>query len=123
MIRGVWITSLMLLCGISTCIDVTWIWIERDPNPKWDVGCATRIGLLDGLVGYKDGDTFEGERAGFGLSIHKPSFQPPFHAVGWMDGCTIGVSSPVVILCVVAGICAIREVRRRRHQHPSAASF
>ena len=38
MIRSVWITSLTLLCGISTCIDVTWTWIERDPNPKWDVG-------------------------------------------------------------------------------------
>lgn len=118
MIRSVWITSLILLCGISTCIDVTWTWIERDPNPKWDVGYATSIGLLDGLIGYKDGDAFEGERAGFELNTHNPSIQPPFYAVGWVDGRTIGVSSPAVILCVLAGIRAVRAYRRRWHPQP-----
>ena len=96
-------------------MDVTWTWIERDP--KWDVGYIISIGLFDGLIGYKDGDTdtFGAERAGFGLSTHMPSIQPPFYAFGWMDGSTIGVSSPVVILCVVAGISGIRAYRRRRY--------
>jgi hypothetical protein len=122
----------IVLCGISTCVDVTWTWIEKtyphhdaaaDRDVLSDASSLATIGVWNGSLVYVYQDASGREPTGFRIASHQPAFQAICFGRVWMHGIEFGISIFGIIPCAILGIYASRSLWRRRYTHTHRIFF